>query len=112
MSSGKASVEDDGFLKLVYCFPQKSRFTIGAAKDDMQLRTVAKLREHAFINLLRERKLVLLEIGKSQSVGNVIIVRCYSQRCLQLTCGLLKIPNHKMTLAEHLVGAGALRIGG
>ena len=112
MSPGEISVEGDGFLKLVYCFVQKSCLTIGAAEDDMQLRTVAKLREHAFIDLPRARKLVLLKISKSQSVGNVIIVRCYSQRCLQLTYRLLKIPNHKMTLAEHLVRAGALRIGG
>src|SRR5438105_1901766 len=111
MSSRKSRIEGDGLLKLVYRFAQKSRLTVGAAKNDMQLRTVAKLSEHAFVDFLRRRKLMLLEICKSQGVGNIIIIGCYSQRGLQLRPGPIKIAEHEITLAEHVVRADALGIG-
>ena len=53
---------------------------------------------------------MLLEIGKSQGIGDVIIVRCDAQRCLQLGRGLVKVPEHEIALAEHMVRAGALRV--
>src|SRR5437899_3346896 len=111
MSPGKTAIDSDSSLKLVDRFDQKSRFPVGPAKDDMQLRTVAKLFEHPFVDLLRESELMLLEIGKSQGVGDVMIVRRYFQRCLQFSHGLIKIPEHEITLAQHLVRAGALGIG-
>ena len=64
MSSTEISIEGDSFLKLVYRFAQKSGFTIGAAKNDMQLRPVAQLSEHVFVDLLRRCELMLFEIGK------------------------------------------------
>src|SRR3989440_2644103 len=111
MSSGEFSVEGDGSLKFIYRFTQKSSFTVSAAKDDMQLWTVAKLSAHTYVDLLGRCELMLLEVSKSQGVGDVIIVGGYSQRCLQFSRSLIKIPHHEITFAEHLVGAGALGIG-
>src|SRR5438128_1110140 len=111
MSPGKTAIDSDSSLKLVDRFGQKSRFPVGPAKDDMQLRTVAKLFEHPFVDLLRERKLMLLQISKSQGVGDVMIIRRYFQRCLQFSHCLIKIPEHEIALAQHVVRAGTSWIG-
>src|SRR4051812_12095470 len=105
MSSGEFAVNSDGAFELVYCFGQKSRFAVGPAKDNMQLRTVAELFEHASKDLLRGSQLMLLEICESQRVGDVIIVGRYFQRRLEFGRCFSKIAEHEMTLAQHLVRA-------
>ena len=65
MRPGEFSVEGDGSLKFIYRFTQKSSLTVSAAKDDMQLGTIAKPLAHTFVDLLRCCELMLLEISKS-----------------------------------------------
>ena len=65
MGSGKVGIEGDSFFKFFDRFGQKTSLAIGSTKNDAQLWPVAKLFEHAFVNLLRRRQLVPLEIGES-----------------------------------------------
>src|SRR5258708_2076924 len=110
MGSGKMRVKLDGFLELLDRLRQKPRFTICSAKDDPQLRSVAELFEHALVNLLRGSKLMLLEIGQSQRVCNVVIIRRDFESRLQFSGGLAEVTQHEIGLAQHVVRAGALRI--
>src|ERR1041385_8229565 len=103
MGPGEIAFDSNGSLKLIYRFGQETCFAIGSPKDDMQLRMIAELFKHAFVDLLRGRELMLLETGESQGVGDVVIVRRYFQRRLSLARRLIKIADHEITLTQHLV---------
>src|SRR6267154_6173014 len=110
MRAGKVRVQDHGFFEFFYGFSQKSGLPIGAAKDDAELRPVSELSDHALKNLFRGSNLMLLQISKSQGIRNVIILGRDLVSCFQLGGRLRKVSEHEITLAQHMMSSGALRI--
>ena len=87
-----------------------TRLPVCTAEDDAQLWPVAISFEHSLVNLLCRCELMLLEIRKSQGIGNVIIIRRNFQDNLQLGRRLVEVTEHEKALAEHMMGADVLRV--
>jgi hypothetical protein len=58
------------------------------------------------------RKLSLLEVGKAQRIGNVVIIGRERKRGFQFARRLFKLARHEISLAQHVVRGRALWIAG
>src|SRR5262249_27081368 len=110
MAPRKFGIESDGFLELLNCLSQKLGLPICSAENDVELRAIAKLREHPIVYLLGGGELAQLEIRESQRISDIMIIRRQLAGRFKLAGGLFELADHKVVLAEHLVGSGALLV--
>src|ERR1044072_3027839 len=103
MRAGMFWIQRDSFLELFDCFIQITCLSISPTDKNMNLRLIAEAASHVSENLSRRRKLFLLEMGKSKCIANVKICGREFQSDTEMTRCLIKLAEHEMNFAEHMM---------